>query len=124
MIDLDVTNESSASWDKLSFRKSSVERLGTRTAFSSSDDSLYCTVLLAFLGLDRVALVVVDGRKSGSSGLGLRRRAMVADGIAQMVEIVELCSQFAHSWPKKSTRPRVVEMWLSARMFVWRWLLG
>ena len=77
MIDLDVTNESSASWDKLSFRKSSVERLGTRTTFSSSDDSLYCTVLLTFLGLDRVALVAVEGLKIGSSGLGLRRRAIV-----------------------------------------------
>lgn len=61
MIDLDVKKDSSASWDKLSLRKSSVERFGTRTIFSSSDDSVYCTERAGFLGLERVGLVVVEG---------------------------------------------------------------
>jgi hypothetical protein len=74
-------HEASVSCDELVDRMSRFERFGTRTEFSSSssDDIMYCADRVVFLGLDRVALVVLGGIKIvGSFGLGLRRRAMVA----------------------------------------------
>jgi hypothetical protein len=71
-------NELSASCDEAVYRRSRFEAFRTSTEFSSSDDVAY-RARVAFLGLDRVALIALGGiNMVGSFGLGFRRRAMLA----------------------------------------------
>lgn len=72
-------NESSASCDEeLVYRRPRFNCFGIRIEFSSSEEVEYWTERVAFLGLERVALVALGGIKIvGSFGLGLRRRAIL-----------------------------------------------
>jgi hypothetical protein len=77
-----IETEPFASCDELVYRKSRVERFGTRISeFSSSEDVAYRTELAAFRGLERVACVALGSiNMLCSFGLGLRKRAMSAGG--------------------------------------------
>jgi hypothetical protein len=103
---LGTRNEPSASWDELVYRRSRVERFGINTSeFSSSEDVAYWTELAAFLGLDRVARAALGGiNMLGSFGLGLRKRAIAAEGTGGRAD--RICtSKFARNWSRKNTRP-------------------